>query len=154
MPFHPQTVHFPIALLIVAGAFYLYGLVKRSTNYSQTAFLLHLIGVGGLVFAVLSGRQAVGEVVHTESIAALIETHELIGYFATWLFSMLLIWQYLRKEKLKRAEELIFVILFISFLGLMSYGSHIGGQLVYEEGAGVAPMEEILKKELPIQTDE
>ncbi|MCB0837892.1 MAG: DUF2231 domain-containing protein [Bacteroidetes bacterium] len=151
MPFHPQTVHFPIATLIVAGALYFYGWVKRSNAYTKAAFLLHIIGVGGLVLAVLSGRQANGEIVHTNNISSMIETHELIAYISTWLFSMLLIWQYLRQEKIKRIEEALFSILFIIFLGIMGYGSHIGGRMVYEEGAGVIPMKETLEKQAKVE---
>lgn len=147
MSLHPQTVHFPIALLIAAGVLYVLPFWKRDPLYERGGFLLHIAGVVTLVLAILTGIQAEAEIVHTQAIHQLARNHELLGYAAIWLFGMMLVWRYLRQSAGSQVEKILFVCVFWALLGLMGYSAHLGGKMVYEEGAGVAPMEEILREQ-------
>lgn len=151
LPFHPQTVHFPIAFLILAGGLYVISHFQEDNFWSRAGFYLHIAGVLGLVVAIFSGQQAESAVVQTSEIHDLITNHERLAYLVTWLFGMLLIWKYLRRNNKGPIEHWAFVILFIGSIFIMAYGSHLGGTLVYEKGAGVEPMyqiqQDILKSE-------
>jgi hypothetical protein len=38
-------------------------------------------------------------------------------------------------------------VLFVGMLGMLGYSSHLGGRMVYEEGAGVIPMKPIIEQQ-------
>lgn len=144
---HPQTVHFPIALLWSAGALYLYGIAKERERWSTVAWGLHVAGTATMVVAIMTGMWEEEEVVHTAHIHELIEQHELMGFISVWVFTLLAVWGYLTLKKFTQTLYIVYSTAFVIALGVMSYGSHIGGDLVYEEGVGVEPMEETLKQQ-------
>lgn len=147
MPLHPLIVHFPIALLFVAGGFYIYSLIKPSESTFSIGSLLHLIGGLSFIAAILSGQQAESAVTHTHEIHEMIEQHELLSYISIWVFGLMYIWQMLRNKKFLQLEKGGFVLLFTIMLGIMGYSAHLGGKMVYEKGVGVLPMQAQLKKE-------
>lgn len=142
MPFHPSTVHFPVAFLFMAGALFLWHALKKESWLPKAGNVLLLAGLGGLLVAILSGRQAESEIIPRENVLVLLENHETIGYVLLAIFPAFWIWQYVRRGKLAKVEEWIFIILYAGLLGLMTYGSHLGARMVYEEGAGVIPVEQ------------
>lgn len=148
MPWHPFLVHFPIALLIVAGLAYGASLRLADAFWGRGGYLLHLAGLIGLVLATLSGRQAEASLVMTDAIRDLLQTHELIGYANLWAFALLLVWRYLGVKKPQSLTAWAFVLVFWAMIGLMAWGGWYGGRLVYEEGAGVAPMRPHLEQHL------
>jgi uncharacterized membrane protein len=109
--------------------------------------LLHLAGILGLIVALFSGMQAEGSVVHTQTIHALIKKHELLSYILIWGFGLLYVHYLLRKKSAIRMERIGFITVFCVFLGLMTYSAFLGGKMVYEEGAGVAPMKPHLQEQ-------
>lgn len=147
MNFHPQLVHFPIALLFVAGAIYVVSFFREEDFWMRMAGLLHIIGTGGLVAAILSGMQAEGQTIHTAEIHAMIERHAILSYVLVWSYTLLYVWYYLRHKRFAKMEKLGFVAVFVILLGVMTFSAHIGGELVYEQGAGVEPYKPILKEQ-------
>ena len=145
---HPQTVHFPIAFLVLAGIFYVVPFFSADSWFRRGGLVLHIAGLAGMVLAIITGTLAEAEIVHTARIDALYRNHELLGYAALWLFAMLLVWRYLREKQAKTRENVLFVFVFWAMIGVTGYSAHLGGKMVYEEGAGVAPMEEILNQQL------
>ncbi|WNJ18508.1 DUF2231 domain-containing protein [Pontibacter sp. G13] len=148
MEWHPISVHFPIALLIVAGLAYFAQAIKPEERlFGQGGFWLHALGWAGMIVAIFTGRSAESSLVHTQQIHEWVETHELWGYIAAWLFAMMLVWKYLRIRKTVKPELWAYAVIFAAMLGVMGYGASIGGKLVYEGGAGVKPMEPHLKEQ-------
>lgn len=143
-----MLVHFPLAFLLAAGGFYAYALWKNKHLDETMAWRLHLLGIVGLVAAVLSGRSAVSGVVQTERIRNYIETHELTGNIVLWMFLLLALWRYLRAGKLGRLEAWLFVGVFLLASALMVWGAWEGGHVVYDHGAGVRPMAPLLEEQL------
>ncbi|RMG73520.1 MAG: hypothetical protein D6722_03650 [Bacteroidetes bacterium] len=148
MPWHPFLVHFPLALLVVAGLAYLASLRSPDPFWARSGYLLHLAGLAGLVLATLSGRQAEAGLVMTEAIRELLQTHELMGYGTLWAFALLLVWRYLGVKKPQSLTAWAFGLVFWAMIGLMAWGGWYGGRLVYQEGAGVAPMRPHLEQQL------
>jgi len=148
---HGAIVHFPIVLLFVAGGFYFFAMLRPSTVPAWLPFGAHLLGLVGIVAAVLSGGNAESNTIHTRDIHDLIERHELLGYIALWVFALAAIWQYVRGRAMQLLEKRIFILVFAVLLGLLAYSSHIGGRLVYQYGAGVEPMQPVLREQLQQQ---
>ncbi|MEM7370717.1 MAG: DUF2231 domain-containing protein [Bacteroidota bacterium] len=139
-----MSVHFPIALSITAAGCYLYGLVQKDAAAWKGGYVLHIVATISSLIAILTGRSSRGDLELTPTLESLLQTHELTGYLLIWLLAMLLIWQYLRIRKMTRSEKGIFLLLYMLVLGILTYGSWIGGKMVYEEGAGVVPIEQQL----------
>jgi len=146
--FHPQFVHFPIAFLLLGGLAYAVAYFKEREFFLRMGFLLHIAGWLGSIASILTGRAAEAEVVHTQAIHELITLHERLAYLVAWLFAMLGIWMFLRQKKISGKELILFLLLFWGSNAAMAYMAHLGGEMVYEEGAGVIPMEEKLKEQL------
>lgn len=129
--FHPISVHFPIAFLILAGGLYIYFLFKEDAFYFRAGKMLHVLGLGGLVLAMLTGRSASSKIGVNDPLADVLDNHEILGYAAIWAFSMLMVWVYLREKTFQKKgrEVFLFTLVFILFLILMSYSSYLGGEL-------------------------
>jgi uncharacterized membrane protein len=126
---HHMTVHFPIALLIVAGGIYLFALFRPEHPYSPAAFLLHILGTLGIGASILSGNQVKSEIDADSPAADILQQHEILAYVMLWLFGMLLVWRYLRLKKIKKMEERLFSIVFLLAIALMIYSAFQGGNL-------------------------
>jgi uncharacterized membrane protein len=85
-PFHPQLVHFVIALLFVGLAFRLVSLTRwfRFTDYGATTLLL--IGTAAAVLAVKSGTDAHGPVERIPGVRDAVIEHEEYGKSARNVF--------------------------------------------------------------------
>ncbi|MDP5168600.1 MAG: DUF2231 domain-containing protein [Bacteroidia bacterium] len=146
MPFHPLSVHLPIGLLLATWGLYVWQVAKPDKpGLAEVSFYALLASEIALILAVITGRNAETDIIQTAQIHELVETHETAGYVLVWIMGLLTLWVYLRGHRWKKGELLTFFLTFTMACGLMAYGAHLGGKLVYEQGAGVMPMEELLK---------
>lgn len=136
LPFHPFSVHFPIALLLTAGGIYLHDLIRPQKTLGDMGKLLHVIGIAGMLLAILSGNLAKSELEPTESYEAILWQHEWMSYVVLWLFTMILAWQHLRQKQMKRTEMILFVLAFLIATIVMLFSASLGGEMVYEFGVG------------------
>lgn len=141
---HPKIVHFPVAMLFLAGLLYLLHFFIRHQNLDRFAFFLHAGGVAATVAAILSGNYAEADIVQTEAIHEIVEEHEFLGMLTAWAFGLLLVWAYLRQKTKVLLEKIAFTGIFVVGLGLLTIAAAHGGELVYDYGAGVKPMKEHL----------
>lgn len=137
MPLHPLVVHFPIVLIITAGVFYFLSLFIKDQNFARIAFYLHVAGILGALAAIFTGDSAEHALTNAEAIDALVDKHEAMGQLSTWGFGLLGVWAYLRQQSNIRTEKIVYITVFWALVGLMAYSAHLGGQMVYEHGAGV-----------------
>lgn len=157
LPLHPKIVHFPVALLMCAALFGILALVFKSKRelFKEILFWNLALGVAGAAFAVLTGLLEERSLVHNDIIHSIMETHKLLGFIFTGIFLVLLIWMTLRKSKMKAGEFRVFIAVMILSAGLLGYSAHLGGKMVYGEGAGVVPMEKVInQKEHSLQDNE
>ena len=141
---HPLIVQFPIVLLILAFISEFYGRIRNDRYFLRTGKYGILLGTVSLGAAVLSGWIAHKTVPHTESSYQFIEQHQMMGFIALAIFIGLLLYRFLVLEKpdASRSKWIIFLILNLIGVLLMSYGAHLGGNLVFEHGIGVKSVEE------------
>lgn len=95
------------------------------------AKLVHTLGLGGLILAMISGRIAASEIAIDSPLTDLVRDHEIFGYGAIWAFSMMLVWVYLRSTSMKRGESGLFIGIFVLFLLLLGYSSSLGGEIAH-----------------------
>src|SRR5829696_7225932 len=74
--FHPQIVHFVVALLLLGVALRIASLIPRLTFANHAATLLLLVGTGAAVLAVRSGTEAHGPVERIPGARAAVVDHE------------------------------------------------------------------------------
>ncbi len=141
---HPKIVHFPIAMLFLAGVCYLLHLFIKNQHLDRFGFFLHLGGTLATVAAIFSGNYAESSIVQTEAIHHIVEEHEFLGMLTGWSFGLLLVWAYLRQKTRFLIERIAFIVIFVLGLGVLTIGAAHGGELVYDHGAGVKPMEKHL----------
>ncbi len=143
---HPIIVHFPIALLLTATFIGLLAVFLKNKREELKIVLYWLLILGGIsiLIAFASGLYEAGRVVHNEAIHEIMETHELLGYIITSAFVLITLWFVIRRRKIKTKELTLIAFLLLASSGVLVYSAYLGGQMVYEQGAGVKPMEKMM----------
>ena len=141
VPLHPSIVHFPPVLLLAAAVLYAIGLLRNHTVYQVTAFGFHVAGLIFSIVAIFTGDFESSGIKAGPELKALMESHENLLMMATYGFGMLGIWAFLRQKSNWIWEKTAFMVIFLGFNGLLLFGAHKGGEMVYLHGAGtvVAP---------------
>lgn len=142
MPLHPFVVHFPPALLTAAAVLYAAGFLLRRPAVEVVGFCFHAAGLALCILAIFTGDYESDRIGTDAAIRDLMERHENAVMIATYGFGMLGIWAFLRQKSTLWWEKLSFLVAFTGLVALMLVGAHIGGKMVYEHGAGIAPMQE------------
>jgi uncharacterized membrane protein len=138
MPLHPSIVHFPPVLLLAAAVLYALGLWRKQTIFQVTGFGFHVAGLVFCIVAIFTGDFESSKITAGPELKELMERHENLLMVATYGFGMLGIWAFLRQKSNFTLERIGFVTVFVALLGLMLFGAHQGGKMVYLHGAGTA----------------
>jgi uncharacterized membrane protein len=139
--FHPSLVHFPIAFLLLATLLEClapFFRQERKKFLRASCFMLLVLGTIGAWAAVFSGEQAESIVNRVICDPTVTEDHRLWGYVLSWLFSAITILAALRHRNI--TQQFISAIIIAACLigsGLIWYVGHLGGKLVYQQGAAV-----------------
>jgi uncharacterized membrane protein len=149
IPLHPRIVHFPVALLISAAVFGILALLFKNKRklFKEVLFWNLLFGLIGAIAAVLTGLREEDTIIHNYKIHTIMEIHKLLGLIFTGIFLLLFVWMFIRKLKMKTGELAAFTVILVLTAGLLGYSAHLGGKMVYKEGAGVIPMQSIIIKQ-------
>lgn len=138
---HPLTVHFPIALLLVATLFKFLTLFSKSKTWENAGSLLLYIGTIGAWLAIFTGDLADGIVARELCDPTVLKAHENFAWILAWLFSLSTLIDIGRILKLIPLKTKIINILTFSIMvigsGYLMYAGHLGAKLVYQQGAGV-----------------
>jgi len=147
---HPLTVHFPIALLLVATLFRLAHLFLRRKLQNRGAFLLPAyrlllaIGVVSAWVAVFTGDLADGIVARVICDPTVLHSHELFAVFTSVIFSLALLieivilkFSHLTSGRLVSLLQIGVIFLVITGSATLAYTGHLGASLVYQQGAAV-----------------
>lgn len=148
---HPLFVHFPIALLLIGS---LVLIVKRANLFpvytSQlhfTTLLMLTIGTLDAWAAVITGEMAYKIVGRTLCDPTVVHTHETFAKLTAFLFTTITIIEFanskykkgyfIKKTFLRKVLGILSVVLALSGIATISYVGHLGGKLVYQQGAAV-----------------
>lgn len=138
--FHPQIVHFVIALLMVGVVFRLISLTGKAPFTGAAALTLILIGTGASVLAVESGDDAHGPAERVPGARDAVVEHEEWGERTRNLFLAVAMLELLALGLSGRRRSAVLVASGVVGLGgmfvLYETAEH-GGELVYEYAGGV-----------------
>ena len=143
MKLHPLIVHFPIALLYVAGGLYVGFGIKKDPFFYRAGKWAHGAGLIGMLMAILTGRSEKGGLEVGEEAATILNQHELWGYLGFWVLIMVGLWIYLRDRKLGSPEGAMGekwggLAGYVLGIAMMTFAASQGGELVYEWGIGTS----------------
>jgi uncharacterized membrane protein len=142
---HPAIVHFPIALITIAALFAVLSLFFKKEFFKGAAFWNLLIGVVCAIAAVLTGFTEEQSLVHNDDVHQTLVKHKFTG-FGILIFSFILLtWGWVRKNKFAKGEYVAWAISLVLGTAAVFYQGFLGGKMVFEQGAGVKPMEQYME---------
>ncbi|KAB2881368.1 DUF2231 domain-containing protein [bacterium] len=129
---HPMLIHFPIALFLTAMIFDLVSFARRNESFENMASKLFILSAIAFIASAITGLLAENSVSHSEEAHHIMEDHKLFQLIATGIsvFIALLIFF------VKKRMQLLRLVLTLLGAGFMTYGSYLGGELVYRFGIG------------------
>ena len=146
---HPAVVHFPLALLVVGGLFWLGGWAApvrgRFGFLRPAATMLLVLGVLGAWLAVLTGFWADDAVGHAVPNAPLLKDHENLALVTAILATIVVAVDVVRQMFLRAGirprlvlavRSVTAMLIVVTWLAL-GLAAHHGAALVYAEGAAV-----------------
>lgn len=148
--YHPMFVHFPIALIVITGIVALVDVLQPKYQLKKVILWNLVAGAIFSAVAVISGLRDASVIPHNETIHEILEVHEKIGITILILSTVLSVWFYIRQLKMKKIENLLFVLIIWFGMALIVYTGYLGGKMVYDHGAGIKPMQ----KTFPIENHE
>jgi uncharacterized membrane protein len=142
---HPVTVHFPIALLLVATLFFVISIFKgggSKRTIQNASFMISILGVVGAWISIYTGDMADGIVSRKICDPTILKDHELAAETMTYLFTaaavvhILLFFNILGSKLQRISPFIILTCMLIGSVFLVRTG-HLGASVVYQQGAGV-----------------
>jgi uncharacterized membrane protein len=138
--YHPQVVHFAVALVFVGVLFRLVSLTGRLNFTNAAATALIVLGTGAAVVAVQSGTDAHGPVERIPGARDAVVDHEEWGERARNIFLVVaaleLIQLAFRNDKRARMVQMASALVGLAGAGAMYEAAEHGGALVYNYGGG------------------
>jgi uncharacterized membrane protein len=152
MNLHPIFVHFPIALLLGATAFYWAGALFRKNEFVVAGKWTLVLGAISAAVAVWTGLRAANSVTHNEIVHAIMMRHQYLGYAILSISVILAIWSHVTKQNLPEKGRWFF----LGALGLLSLfviqTGDLGGRMVFLKGVGVGK-KSMLEKKANVQVE-
>ena len=134
--FHPVLVHFPIALLMAALLVEALALLLRKPALHVGSLWTLGLGALGALAAVFSGRQAMAVAKHSMEIYRIMKLHERLGYGVLALMVLIAGCRLLMRDRISRRMRWLLWLVLAAACGVMAFGAHLGGRMVYEFGVG------------------
>ena len=137
--YHPYTIHFALALPLVALLFQWVSLLSPTKGYQNAANMLFLLGAFFVIMAFLTGKAAAPEVKPMLSIAGQdhFDQHKILGTYLAFFYAILMILRlfssFIKKDGLKYILTILMVIAVIALF----YQVKLGHELVFQYGGGV-----------------
>lgn len=136
-PLHPMIVHFPIALLITSVLFDAASHIFKRDSLRDGALWLLILGLVGGIAATIAGDWA-EEAAEKAGIAeSLIETHETLAFITMGIFGLLFLWRLFLRNQFTGQLLAMYLLIATVGIGTLTATGYYGGDLVYEQGAGV-----------------
>lgn len=135
---HPASVHFPIALILLAAALEIIHTVSgrkfKQKSPSRTSIILVGFGGFGVLVALVLGLLLANEQQFFGNLKALLILHRNLGFVLFFLTTTTFVWGFLALRTPKPSRILIYRLLLLSAALTVCWGGHLGGLLVHGEG--------------------
>jgi uncharacterized membrane protein len=134
---HPLFVHFPIALLLTAIAFYFLGVIFRKEELLQSGRWSFYAGTLSAVVAVLTGLQAASTVPHGGDLHQTLMAHQYTGFAILGLSLFLSVWLMIAKAAIPQKGKPLFLTAILLLGAIIIQQADFGGRLVFLHGIGI-----------------
>jgi len=134
---HPKLVHFPIAFLLAALVFDVWGMIKKDSFYHRVGWINLVLAILFSVFAIISGLLAANNVPHNDLSHETMELHETLGYVIGGILFILFFWRLRLKGELPQKGRSLYVVLLLGAAVTVVISADLGGKMVYEYGVAV-----------------
>ena len=149
MPLHPLVVHFPIALLILAGVIEIVNVFMKKDTLNKFGTLLLILGVisGFVTLATGDGAEHFAESKWGDVVEGIIEPHETFADISMIIFSALTVIKILFRHNIFKFSFLqgkalrggiasvLIVLLSLGGIAALAETGHLGGKIVYENNS-------------------
>lgn len=136
---HPLFVHFPVALLLAAVAFFLAGLVSRKEDLALAGRWALYAGAASTIPAVWTGLRAAETVAHDEEVHQIMMRHEYLGITLLILGIVWSLWLAVSRSNLPRRGRPLFIAGLLVMGAVVLQQADFGGRMVFLKGTGVGP---------------
>ena len=136
---HPKVVHFPVALLVTYSFLEIIGIVFNRKLYTQSAYIVLIIGIIGIFFSVLTGNQAFENYQHwNETSSNIFNSHQSYANITTWFFIFLALLRtfLVVKKKFNGVIKYLFIIFAAIGIFFIYKTAEYGGELINKFGVG------------------
>lgn len=134
---HPLFVHFPLALLSAGILFDVLGYGLKKPSLSNAGWWCFALGVLSAIVTVFTGLQAEETVSLSQEAHEVLENHEHFQIYSTVVLTGLLIWRGIKRGRLPN-PSIVYLLINAIAVGAILFGSHYGGQMVYQYGVGTS----------------
>jgi uncharacterized membrane protein len=145
---HPISVHFAIALFVIAVVIDLAALVMRKRDYHRIAWVNLALAAVAAIAAVTLGLSAELALKPTHQAHQVLDLHKQLAFASLGAVLILWAWRYvLRGEFPRRASAAaLYIALSVAGLGAISGAGYYGGEMVYQHGGGVRALDQFLRE--------
>lgn len=142
--YHPLVVHFPLILLLIAGAMQIVLLFRTNKMYNYTVTALTVLGfLTGLLAAFVFHAHPSQDINPTAH--EIFETHEKLAFITLWLSGIASLFKVSGLFISKKWLEIVALLFLLGSAVTVSIAGHHGSELVYKQGIG--PKGEKLQEE-------
>jgi len=135
--FHPASVHFPIAFLILWPVIDIIGLWRERIDVGRVALGVLTLAMLCTLISTVTGQAAFDQAIENGVKAAVLEPHTLNADLIPWLTLIVFLVRSAGVHKFGRNAHLAAVIMGVGLAGFVATVGNSGGNLVFEQGVGV-----------------
>lgn len=142
---HPITVHFAIALFVIAALLDLAAVVTGKREYHRVAWVNLVLAAIAAVAAVAAGMTAEVLLKPTHEAHQTLDVHKLLGFTSLAGILLLSIWRFALRGQFPQKGAILYIVLSLTGVGVISGAGYYGGEMVYGHGAGVRAIDQFAR---------
>jgi uncharacterized membrane protein len=144
---HPISVHFAIALFLIAVLLDLVAVAARKPQLHFVAWVNLAFAAFAALAAVAAGMTAEVLLKPTHDAHQTLDLHKLFGFGSLGVVLVLSAWRYaLRGSFPRKAAALLYVVVSLVGVGVVGAAGYYGGEMVYRHGAGVRAIDQFARE--------
>ena len=147
MDLHPLVIHFPIVCILLAALFDFVAHFARIDYLHKTGLALLVGGALLTIPSAYTGESAAESAQHIPEITELLHHHQDLSTLALWLSLALAVTRIhlVARKRYAGTRKMLHMAAVACCAALIMWSAYVGGQLVYEHGAGTA----VQKQQVP-----
>jgi uncharacterized membrane protein len=145
---HPVTVHFAIALFVMAVLFDVAAATTRKQEYHRFAWIILVCAAVAATAAVAAGLTAELNLKPTHEAHQTLDLHRTLGFASLGGILLLATWRYSLRGQFPQsgAAALVYLLLSALSVGAVTGAGYYGGEMVYTHGAAVRAVDQFARE--------